>query len=339
MVKTLLKTIVAAVLAVTIPLGSPVIAPNPYAGGAYTDIADMWFEEAATEYGYTDIFSDGSGRFNPDNAITRMEFARLLHRALGININYFAPVDISEHFTDVKNDDLGASELYDLVTAGIVQPGGSFEPDGTLSREEMVLLVLKALDCETGGEYAVILIMPAPFTDDDEITEAHKSDIYKAVVLGLIKGHEDYSLRPKEATTRAEAVTVISRLVKIIDNLTQRVDVSASMAEENGGLKMTLSIENRTKKAVTINHTSGQKFDFKLFDGEGNNLYTWSADKAFTMALTSTEIEAGESVEFEAFLVSEQYGTLKDKLASMRAYIVGTSEDFYIDPEGYEALK
>ena len=35
MVKTLLKTIVAAVLAVTIPLGSPVIAPNPDAGGAY----------------------------------------------------------------------------------------------------------------------------------------------------------------------------------------------------------------------------------------------------------------------------------------------------------------
>jgi len=349
MFKTLLKTIAAAVLAAAIPLGQPLIAPNPYAGppviapnpnadAAYTDIAGTWFEEAAENYGYADIFSDGSGKFNPDSAISRMEFARLLHRALGININYFAPVDIGEYFDDVKNEDAGASQLYDLVTAGILQPGGSFGPDKALSREEMVLLALKALDYKTGGEYFIIMIMPEPFTDDAEISESAKSDIYKAVVLGLVKGHEDYSLRPKAAATRAEAVTVVSRLVNLIENLTQKVEVSASATEEDGGLMMRLVIENRTKKAVTIQHMSGQKFDFKLFDSEGNNLYTWSADKLFTMALTSTTIEAGESAVFEAFLDGELYGTLKGKAASMRAYIVGSSDDFYINPEGYEAL-
>jgi len=336
MTKTLLKSLVAIVLALT-TLGQPLIAPNPNAGGAYTDIAGTWYEKAAQDYGYAEIFSDGSGRFNPGKAITRMEYARLLHRALGISIKYFAPTDIGEYFTDVKNEDLGANELYDLVTAGIVEAGGSFEPGKALSREDMALMALRALDYKTGGEYAMILLMPEPFADDAEISEGGRPDVYKAVVLGLIKGYEDYSLRPRAAANRAEAVTVVSRLVSIIENLTQKVDVRASMVEEDGGLRMTLTIENRTKNTVVISHNSGQKYDFKLFDEKGENLYTWSADKFFDMPLTSTEIEAGESVVFEAFLDAEPYAALKGKVASMRAYIAGSSEDFFVNPGGYEA--
>jgi len=331
------KPAIAIVLAIVMLLGMSPMAAATGAGEGYTDIGGTWFGKAAAEHGYADIFSDGSGSFKPYKEITRMEYARLLHRALGININYFAPTDIGEHFTDLENSDEGAAELYDLVTAGIVTPGGSFEPEVPLAREDMILLALKALDYKTGGNYAVILIMPPLFQDDSEIDESIKWEIYKAVVLKLINGYEDYTLRPKAAANRAEAVTVVSRLTALIDSLMQRVDVSASMYEEDGGLKMTLTIENRTNSTVTIHHTSGQRFDFKLFDDKGETLYTWSADKMFTMALGTTEIEPGETVCYEVLLESELYDSIKDRIASMRAYIAGTSEDFFIDAEGYEA--
>jgi len=338
------KIITAFVLSLIMLAGALPITAPAYAGGGpeprgsfHSDISGTWFESAADTYGYKEVFSDGSGNFYPDKEITRMEFVRMLHRALDINIYYFAATDIGEYFDDVENGDVGAGELYDLVTAGIIDVRGSFEPSKPLSREEMIHFAMNALDYKTGGEYAVILLMPSPFEDDGEIDETYKSEIYKAVVMQLIYGYGDNTLHPKNSATRAEAVTVASRLSALIENLTCDVDVSASMAEENGGLKMTLTIENRSGKTVTINHTSGQKFDFKLFDEEGETLYTWSADKLFTMALETTEIKAGESIRYEAVLESGLYEAIRSRVSSMRAYIAGTSDDFVIDTDGYAA--
>ena len=160
-------------------------------------------------------------------------------------------------------------ELYDLVTAGIVQPAAA-EPDGrSVARKWCPCAqVLTA----PGGEYAVTLIMPAPL---QTTTKSPKptNRIFTAVVLGLIKPRGLFAA-PEGVTTRAEAVTVISRLVKIIDNPTQRVDVSASMAEESGGLKMTLSIENGQR--CRHHQSPRSEVNFKLFDGEGIT-HTWSA--------------------------------------------------------------
>ncbi len=40
--------------------------------------------------------------FNPNSKITRIEFVRLLHKALGITINYFAAPDIKDDLTTFK---------------------------------------------------------------------------------------------------------------------------------------------------------------------------------------------------------------------------------------------
>jgi hypothetical protein len=302
-------------------------------GYTFTDLDADWYRDAAITFGYPEIFGE-SELFLPRKTITRMEFVRLLHRALGITINYFAATDIAEHFDDVVNVDPGASQLYDLVTAGIVTPGGDFNPDAPLTREVMVHWAIKALDYVTGGDYAIILIMPAPFEDDAEIAEEYKNDIIKAVILGLIKGRGNNMLFPKDSATRAEAVTVVDRLANLIDSLTQQgVDVSASARETDGAIEMTLTITNNTGETVTIEHTSGQKYDFQIFDAEGEILYTWSADKSFIQVLGTTEIAEGESLTFTETLGADEYTAIKDKAVELRAYIVGTAD--FIDQNGY----
>ncbi|HWP79990.1 MAG TPA: BsuPI-related putative proteinase inhibitor [Candidatus Acidoferrum sp.] len=330
----IIALLLAALMLAAVPLS--VMAQSDLKDG-YTDIAGKWFEEAARQYGYAEIFSDGSGKFSPDSKITRMEFARLLHKALSIHINYFAAPDIADSFDDMTNADAGAGELIDLVTTGIVEAGGAFEPAAPLTRETMVHWVMRAFEYKTGGEYAIPYIYPMPFDDDADITEAYKSEIRTAVVLRFIGGRGGNMLFPKDGATRAEAVTVVSRLMAALENFAKGVEVNAAARlDENGALTMSLTLRNHTEKPVVIHHTSGQKYDFQLFDAEGKNLYTWSADKMFIMALTVTELAPGEELVFSDALDSEAFPAVKEAV-SMRAYLTGTSDDFAVDRTGYAA--
>ena len=307
-------------------------------GSAYSDISGKWFTDAAAKYGYPEIFPDGSGKFSPDRKITRIEFVRLLHKALGISINYFAAPDVKDYFDGMENTDPGANALIDLAIAGIVERSGAFNPDKPLDRDLMVHWVMNALKYETDGKYPIPMVKPVPFKDDSEISDAYRGEIYSSVVLKLVSGRGNNLLFPKDGATRAEAVTIVSKLVALLDSYNSAVQITASAEPvKDGSLTMSLTIRNNTGKAIAINHTSGQKYDYKLFDAEGGNLYTWSADKMFIALVNKTEIGPGEEIVFSDTLDSEAYAAVKQAV-SMKAYIVGTSEDFTVDTDGYTAV-
>ncbi len=326
---------VAALLLAAMPL-TALARPDP--GSLYSDISDTWFTDAAAQYGYPEIFSDGSGKFHPAQEITRVEFVRLLHRALDININYFVAPDIKDSFDDMENTDVGANELIDLAAVGIVEGGGSFRPGDSLTREEMIHWVMSGLNYKTDGSYPIPKIKPVPFGDDSDISDAYRSEIYTAAVLDLVSGRGNHMLFPKACATRGETVTVVSRLRMLLDGIQSSVSVSAAaQLNDDGSLTMALTIRNHTDQTVTIHHASGQKYDFRLFDAQGENLYTWSSDKMFAAVTGTTEIKPGEETVFSDTLDSGAYEAVKQAV-SMQATIVGTSDDFSIDPEGYTAV-
>mgnify|MGYP000848163894 CR=1 FL=1 len=307
--------------------------PKPY----YRDLVDTWYADDAALYGYPDIFAKDA-LFSGNNAMTRMEFARLLHQALGIQIYYFAATDIRDFFGDVTNDTPGAGPLYDLVVSGILESADSFHPDQSISRQEMVHWILKALDYRTGGQYALILMMPAPFDDDASIADEYKNDIMKAQLLKLIQGRGNNLLHPLAAATRAEGVTVVSRLMNQIRTLQQDLQVHAELKESENGLHMRLLLQNHTQEEIVIQHNSGQKYDFKLLNRQGEILYTWSADKLFTMALTQTTLAPNETLVFEQILSFESYEAIKDQIYELQAFIIGTSEFVEFSANGYSAF-
>jgi hypothetical protein len=53
----------------------------------------------------------------------------------------------------------------------------------------------------------------APFADGAEIAEQSKADMAKLVAAGLLKGRSAETLAPNGTTTRAEAATLIWRLL------------------------------------------------------------------------------------------------------------------------------
>ncbi len=330
------KIIITLFLALSIALLS---IPAFAAGDSdikYSDISGHWAKEAILKYGYSDIFTLKDGKFNPGRQITRGEFVRTLHKALDIKIKYIKAPDITEFFNDVSNEEPGSADLYDLVSAGIIDRKGSFKLSNTLPRDEMVHYIINALKDVTGGNYAIIKMMPAPFADDDKITAAYKNDIIEAILLKIVYGSGNNMFYPQAAATRAETVTFVQRLMTTIDKFKVKAEIKPSFEVNSLGITMKISIANVSDKSLVFSHSSGQKYDFTLLDSNGKELYRWSDGRFFTMMLTSTTIEAGKTVEFDELLEQSVYNRIKDRVKYMKAYVIGKSDDFGINTDGYQ---
>lgn len=80
-------------------------------------------------------------------------------------------------------------------------------------------------------------------------------------------------------------------------------ELTQQIKEENGDYF--LVITNGTEEDVTLTFTSGQQFEYQLFDDAGETVYTYSMNKMFTQALSEQVVAAGESWELPLDLTNE----------------------------------
>lgn len=304
----------------------------------YTDISGHWAEKAISAYAEQAVFADTEGKFLPQQPITRSEFVWMLHKALGVNMQYFQATDIGEYFTDVSNNDTYASKLYDLATMNIIDDRGVFGPKEILPREEMVHFIINALENSLGGNMPDHQITTERFSDDGQISEVYKDDVYTAVSLSLINGRGNSMFAPKVACTRAEAAIMMQRLTDAANRFSENVDVMVTAVPEADRITMNLVITNNTLSPVVLDYTSGQRYDFALLDSGKNVLYRWSADKLFIQALSSTTIEPGESLGYFDELGGDTYLAIKDKISFMTVFITGRSKSFSVNNDGYQIV-
>jgi hypothetical protein len=160
------------------------------------------------------IRGDEQGLINADAEITRAEFAAMLVRVLRLgNI----PI-LQGRFVDVPTDRWHFFAVNQAAEAGIVagyQPG-LFGPDDPITREQMTVMIVKALQREGkldrgGYEQASIL---APFLDRQDISGWASASVSLSVEFGLIEGRDGERFDPRAHTSRAEAGVVILRMLK-----------------------------------------------------------------------------------------------------------------------------
>ena len=164
----------------------------------------------------------------------------------------------------------------------------------------------------------------------------YSGDVRIAEYYGIIKRPTSDKFYPKEFATRAQAATIIDRLLRLLEKETLTVQVTPAVELKNELIQMKLTITNNLKTQIVIHHTSGQQFDFALLDANKKILYTWSAGKSFITVLTNTVIEPGKSVVFSDAVSDNLYGGILKKATYMKAYITGTSNDFTVNTDGYE---
>ncbi len=297
--------------------------------------------------------------------ITRSGFVGMLHKTLNIQICYFRAPDITEIYDDVKKDAPYADMLYDLATLGIIDCKGSFNPNGALTREEMVHFVINGYNyvyntrLDTGdiqgAESRVekvkafkAKISAKKFNDSNKVKTAYVGDVKMAAELGLILGKANGAFGPKDKATVTAAKIVIERLSNLLDTLLGTgkpsgkigVGVYPSIVNEGGTFKMELTLVNGTPSDVVISHNSGMKYDFALLDSSKQELYRWSDGKFFVQALTKglndTIMKSGEKKVFSETLDMNEYSDAISKAKYFVAYIKGVSDQFGVIQEGYE---
>ena len=150
------------------------------------------------------IIGFDDGNFYPNNNLTRAQTATMIYRLLTeerqeeiyTTENSFIDVDESKWYNDYVSS---------MVNGGYIvgYPDGTFGGDKPITRAEFVTILVR---------FFGLADVDCVFSD---VAEGHWAYDYiaTATTYGWINGYEDGTFRPDRALTRAEAVTVINRML------------------------------------------------------------------------------------------------------------------------------
>ncbi|RIX59394.1 S-layer homology domain-containing protein [Paenibacillus nanensis] len=142
----------------------------------------------------------GDRTFRPDRTITRAEMAAILSR-----VTAKEAVSADKSYSDVNAGSWAKDAISSATSTGLMQgyPDGSFKPDRNITRAEMAKLAALLLDAS-----------PASGAGFADVSGGWAEDAILAVQgAGIMRGYEDGTFRPEQPLTRAEAVTVINRVL------------------------------------------------------------------------------------------------------------------------------
>lgn len=177
---------------------------------AFPDIRGHWAERVIREVSTErpDViggFPDGTMR--PSDIVTREQFIKMLTtsiRAAEFTTSRTAFTDIEARWS--------RSNIHSAVHLRILEPneeGIRFRPAEPITREDMALYTTRLLGIGLIPTQNISL----SFSDNDSISERHRTSVATAVEHGLLAGYPDGTFGPKRSLTRAEAFVVISRML------------------------------------------------------------------------------------------------------------------------------
>lgn len=143
--------------------------------------------------------------FEPDRAVTRAEFAAMAARALGLT------PEPSEAFDDVADGSWYAESIGSLHAEGIVKGDakGTFRPNDLITREEMAVLLSRALGLAAASDGDPF------FRDAASISPWAEQAVQALRQAGYLKGYPDGRLLPQDTASRAEAAVLLQWLLDV----------------------------------------------------------------------------------------------------------------------------
>ncbi|MDG0811916.1 S-layer homology domain-containing protein [Cohnella rhizosphaerae] len=181
---------------------------------SFADVANHWAKQAVEDLGARMIVEGDSGVFDPDRDVTRAEFAAILARGLGLRLEAGASA-----YTDVGPSDWFAGAIGAVQTYGLIEgfEDGSFRPNDKMSREQAMTLLARAMSItglapDQAGTAAAGTLQT--YADGRAVSDWAADSIAACLKAGLVGGRSDKLLAPQATVTRAEAATMIQRLLK-----------------------------------------------------------------------------------------------------------------------------
>ncbi len=171
-----------------------------WAGWEETSVPSML--NGDDHYAYIQGYSDGTVR--PNANITRAQVATIFFRLLDEDVRD-DNLTTYNTFPDVDEDYWANTAISTMASLGVIngRNSGLFDPDAYITRAEFAAICARFDDSGVDGI--------TTFTD----TVGHwaEDEISRAAALGWIQGYSDGTFRPNQYITRAQAVTMINRVL------------------------------------------------------------------------------------------------------------------------------
>jgi len=174
---------------------------------------DDWFNEEVYKSFYASIFKGTSDtEFGPNKPLTRGMVVTVIYRLDNASEKEKAK------FIDVEQD-MYYSEPISWAAKNEIVKGidtGIFAPERNITRQDLACIIYRYVKYKTGTikEYSDVKL--ENYTDHAEIADYAVEPMKWAIGAGLIKGNDDGSLKPTGYATRAQAATIMNRLVSYL---------------------------------------------------------------------------------------------------------------------------
>ena len=227
-----LKKIIAAAMTAVMAASA---AMSAFAA-SFTDISGHWAENTIIKLADKGIVNGVSAtEFNPDGTVTRAEFLKMTMEAMGIGT---VTVRNGECL-DAKSTDWYAPYLQSALDKGLIPDNmiagynldvkrqedgtikaiysGAFNGYIPIMREEMAVIAQYMYQYTRNANTMKSMKAGAdlPFSDADNISGWAHEAVKLAYAQGFIDGMGNGMFEPKTAMTRAEAATIISRMITV----------------------------------------------------------------------------------------------------------------------------
>ncbi|ABR49789.1 protein of unknown function DUF187 [Alkaliphilus metalliredigens QYMF] len=152
----------------------------------------------------------GGGKFAPKNNVTRADFLIMVMKSYGLELDSHVTGNFSDAGDKYYSKYLGTAKRLGLVS-GV--GNNLYLPETTITRQDMIVILYSVLDkleqlpkiSNNGRDFE-------KFNDTGEIANYAIKAMKLFVEAGIVQG-DGNNLKPKHATTRAEAVQVLYNLL------------------------------------------------------------------------------------------------------------------------------
>lgn len=176
-----------------------VFALPAMASGGFPDMKDHWAASSVMILAEKNIVAGWDGLFHPNDRVKANEYIKMVVTALG--------------YTDIQNypGDWAKNFIEKAIELGLVLAGEIPNYSEPINRGMMAKIAMRALNDEQVPDY--IMAYKGLLTDYNDLDASIRMDALKCIEKGIIKGMPDGAFKPKDYSTRAEAATVIHRMI------------------------------------------------------------------------------------------------------------------------------
>lgn len=183
-----------------------------------------WAENDIKALYSLEVFKEDAQKFNPQDVMTRAEFADAIVLALKevpqdttlttrtSRTTRNKKEEILSPFVDVAVDSKYFENINNAYKRGMIsgRGNGRFAPEEYLTMADAITIIIRALGLEVlappGG-------VTTSFVDDADIPFYARSHVYVAQRIGLVQGDERGYLKPGEYLTKARASVIINKII------------------------------------------------------------------------------------------------------------------------------